>query len=67
MASAPLLRFASPAATSRGFGGDEFAKVAELIAVCLDGLSAHGEEGNKEIEAKVKGEVAELTKRFPIY
>ena len=61
------IRLGSPAATSRGFGCDEFTKVAELIAICLDGLAKHGDEGNKEIEAKVKGEVAELTKRFPIY
>ena len=61
------IRLGSPAATSRGFGGEEFAKVGELIATCLDRLAAHGEEGNKETEAKVKGQGAELTKRFPIY
>jgi Glycine/serine hydroxymethyltransferase len=61
------IRLGSPAATSRGFGGAEFTKVGELIATCLDGLAANGEEGNKEVEAKVKAEVAELTGRFPIY
>ncbi len=61
------IRLGSPAATSRGFGTAEFTKIGELIATCLDGLAEHGEEGNKEVEAKVKAEVAELTKRFPIY
>ena len=61
------IRLGSPAATSRGFGCEEFTTVGKLIATCLDGLSANGEEGNKAVEDKVKSEVAELTKRFPIY
>ena len=61
------IRLGSPAATSRGFGTDEFVQVGMLIATCLDGLAAHGEEGNVETETRVKAEVAALTKRFPIY
>ena len=61
------IRLGSPAATSRGFGGAEFEDVGALIATCLDGLAKHGEEGNKDNEAQVQGQVAALTKRFPIY
>ena len=61
------VRLGTPAATSRGFGVPEFAKVGQLIVETLDGLAAHGDEGNGEVEAKVRAEVAELTRRFPIY
>ncbi|WP_395666892.1 serine hydroxymethyltransferase [Methylocella sp.] len=61
------IRLGAPAATSRGFGVAEFKKVGELIAETLDGLSANGDQGNGEVEAKVKKSVLELTGRFPIY
>lgn len=61
------IRLGSPAATSRGFGTAEFKKVGELIATTLLGLAANGEEGNVATETAVRAEVAELTKRFPIY
>ena len=61
------IRLGSPAATSRGFGHAEFQEIGELIATCLDGLKANGEEGNAAVEEKVRTQVATLTKRFPIY
>ena len=61
------IRLGSPAATSRGFGTAEFARVGELIVETLDGLAAHGEAGNAATEARVREGVAELTRRFPIY
>ena len=61
------VRLGSPAATSRGFGLAEFKKVGELIVETLDGLATHGESGNAAVEARVRGGVAELTGRFPIY
>ena len=61
------VRLGSPAATSRGFGASEFAKVGDLIVQTLDGLAAHGESGNAATEAAVRAEVAALTRRFPIY
>ena len=61
------IRLGSPAATSRGFGRAEFTKVGELVVETLDGLAANGESGNVAIEAKVRADVAELTRRFPIY
>ena len=61
------IRLGSPAATSRGFGTAEFATVGELIAKCLDGLAANGEEANTQVETEVRARVGELTGRFPIY
>jgi glycine hydroxymethyltransferase len=61
------IRLGSPAATSRGFGTAEFAKVGRLIVETLDGLAVNGESGNVAVEAKVRSHVAELTRRFPIY
>ena len=49
------IRLGSPAATSRGFGTAEFAKVGRLIVETLDGLAANGESGNVAVEAKVRG------------
>ncbi len=61
------IRLGSPAATSRGFGTTEFKEVARLAVKVLDGLSRNGDEGNGAVENEVKGEVAALTRRFPIY
>jgi glycine hydroxymethyltransferase len=61
------IRLGSPAATSRGFGAKEFAEVGRLVVEVLDGLAASGESGNVAVEAKVRADVADLTRRFPIY
>jgi len=61
------IRLGSPAATSRGFGRKEFRAVGEMIAETLNGLAAHGEEGNAATEAAVKQKVASLLRTFPIY
>ena len=61
------VRLGTPAATSRGFGVEEFKLVGEYIIEVLDGLSANGAEGNAEVEVSAKAKVDELCKRFPIY
>ena len=61
------IRLGSPAGTTRGFGEDEFRQIADWIIEVVDGLAANGEEGNAEVEEKVKGEVAALCARFPLY
>ncbi|RBP84795.1 serine hydroxymethyltransferase [Marinomonas rhizomae] len=60
------IRIGTPAATSRGFGVEEFEKVGHLISDVLDGL-VEMPEGNPEVEARVLAEVKELCKRFPLY
>ncbi|RRH87861.1 serine hydroxymethyltransferase [Mesorhizobium tamadayense] len=61
------IRLGSPACTTRGFLADEFRLVGQLTMRVIDGLSANGEEGNGEVEASVREEVAALLRRFPIY
>ena len=61
------VRLGSPAATTRGFGEAEFRQTARLILEVLDGLAANGEEGNADVEARVREKVLALTARFPIY
>ncbi len=61
------VRLGTPAGTTRGFGEAEFRQVAGFIAEVVDGLSANGEDGNGEVEAKVRKDVLDLTARFPIY
>lgn len=60
------VRLGSPAGTTRGFGLAEFTLIGELIGDVLDGLAAHPDD-NSAAEATVRGQVAELCKRFPIY
>ncbi|OPZ78618.1 MAG: Serine hydroxymethyltransferase 2 [Alphaproteobacteria bacterium ADurb.Bin438] len=60
------LRFGSPAATTRGFGAEEFKKIGEMIAKVIDGLSLNG-ENNQKIEQEVKEEVLNMCENFPIY
>ena len=61
------IRLGTPAATTRGFGTEEFREVGNLIARVLDGLVENGEEGNGEVEKAVKADVRALCDRFPIY
>ena len=61
------VRLGSPAATSRGFGEEEFKLVGELIVETLDGLAKNGDGGNADVEANVRDKVTALTRRFPIY
>ena len=61
------LRFGTPAGTTRGFKEAEFEKIGNLICDCLEGFVKNGEEGNKELEAKIKKEVFDLCQKFPIY
>ena len=61
------IRLGAPAGTTRGFGEEEFRQIARWIVEVVDGLAANGEEGNAEVEAKVKGEVEALCAQFPLY
>ncbi len=61
------VRLGTPAATSRGFGVEEFKLVGDYIIEVLDGLKENGVEGNAELELSVKAKVNALCKRFSIY
>ena len=60
------IRLGSPAATTRGFGTQEFSQVAALIGRVLEGLAANREDNDK-VEQEVRTEVRALCARFPIY
>jgi glycine hydroxymethyltransferase len=59
------VRVGSPAATTRGFGQEEFRQVGRWMIEVIDALAKGGDTG--AVEAKVREEVKALTKRFPIY
>ena len=61
------VRLGSPAATTRGFGIEEFRQVGHLIGDVLDGLAASNSGDNSAVEATVRGKVGELCRRFPVY
>ncbi|MBF0094566.1 MAG: serine hydroxymethyltransferase [Alphaproteobacteria bacterium] len=60
------VRLGTPAATTRGFGKDEFRLIGEMIGEVLDGLAANPDD-NSAVEKRVRGKVAELCRTFPIY
>jgi glycine hydroxymethyltransferase len=60
------IRLGSPAATTRGFGPDEFHTVGRYIVEVLRSL-AQGPADNGAIEARVREQVRDLCVRFPIY
>jgi glycine hydroxymethyltransferase len=61
------IRLGSPAGSTRGFGEEEFRHIADLIVEVVDGLAANGEDGNGAVEEAVRGKVAALCARFPLY
>ena len=60
------VRLGAPAGTTRGFGETEFTQIAELIGDVLDGLAKNSED-NQVVEKKVREDVCELCRAFPIY
>ena len=61
------VRLGTPAATTRGFGVEEFEETGRLIIETLDGLAANGEDGNRATESVVAEKVGALCAKFPIY
>jgi len=60
------VRLGTPAGTTRGFGIREFQTVGSLIVEVLDGLAANPDD-NGAIETKVRNQVLDLCRAFPIY
>ncbi|MBM3220602.1 MAG: serine hydroxymethyltransferase [Candidatus Rokubacteria bacterium] len=55
------IRLGTPAVTTRGMKEPEMAQIAALIDRVLSSM------GSESVEAKVRGDVQELTNRFPLY
>jgi len=60
------IRLGSQAATTRGFGLNEFKLVGQLITKTIKGLSENPND-NSKVENEVKKEVVDLCSNFPIY
>jgi glycine hydroxymethyltransferase len=60
------IRLGSPAATTRGFGVQEFWQIGKWIGEVLRGLAQHPDD-NSGVEGRVRGAVAALCERFPVY
>ena len=60
------IRLGTPACTTRGFGGEEFEIVADLIFKVINGLSKN-KDNNSKVEKEVQKEVINLCSSFPIY
>ncbi len=61
------IRLGSPAATTRGFGVDEFREIGLMIGEVLDGLAKSNDGSNEAAERDVGARVKALCARFPIY
>jgi glycine hydroxymethyltransferase len=55
------LRIGTPALATRGFGPSEFREVADIIAIALT------REPTEELSAALRGRVADLAAKFPLY
>jgi glycine hydroxymethyltransferase len=59
--TASCVRIGTPALTSRGMGAREMTFIAALIGRVLDSSA------DEKVLAKVRGEVRDLCKQFPMY
>jgi len=60
------VRLGSPAATTRGFGTEEFRQIGRWIGEVLRGLARHAND-NEATEQRVRQAVTALCERFPVY
>ena len=61
------LRLGSPAGTTRGFSQLEFKQIGDWIVEVVNGLKASGNDRNEAVETRVRKEVLETCKQFPVY
>ncbi len=61
------VRLGTPAGTTRGFGEAEFREIGQLIVEVLDGLAKNGDQGDAQVENRVRERAIALCQRFPIY
>jgi glycine hydroxymethyltransferase len=60
------IRLGTPAATTRGFGTDQFEQVGQMILEVLSALEREP-DGDDQVERAVRSRVRDLCNQFPIY
>lgn len=60
------IRLGSPAATTRGFGIEEFRRIGVYVSVILRTMAFRSQQSNM-VEARTRERVQQLCERFPIY
>ena len=61
------VRLGTPAGTTRGFGEAEFREIGLMIGEVVNGIMKNGEQGDGQVEARVREQASALCRRFPIY
>ncbi|AKQ43373.2 serine hydroxymethyltransferase [Aurantiacibacter atlanticus] len=61
------IRLGTPAGTTRGFGPAEFTQIGAMIADVVSGMNRNGDDGDAQIEERVRCEVGEMCTAFPVY
>ncbi len=61
------IRLGSPAATTRGFGTEEFRQIGLMINEVLEGIGRSNAGTNETVEQAVAEKVKQLCARFPLY
>lgn len=61
------VRLGTPAGTTRGFGPAEFRQIGAMIVQVAEGLSRNGDDGDSQVEERIRREVGELCADFPVY
>ncbi|HEX4891783.1 MAG TPA: serine hydroxymethyltransferase, partial [Hyphomicrobiaceae bacterium] len=61
------IRLGTPAGTTRGFGVPEFQEIGRMIVEVLDGMAKNGDQGDAQIEHRIRDQAVALCSRFPIY
>jgi glycine hydroxymethyltransferase len=59
------IRLGTPACTTRGFKEQDFIQLGNMVSDILDGLKTN--QDNSDCENKIREQVKELVKKFPIY
>ncbi|MDR6491082.1 serine hydroxymethyltransferase [Paraburkholderia sp. 22099] len=60
------IRLGTPAATTRGFGTDQFEQVGQMILEVLSALEREP-DGDDQVERAIRSRVRDLCNQFPIY
>ena len=61
------IRIGTPATTTRGFGTEEYAEIADMILEIVNTIAKNNGESDVSVEKAIKSRAISLCDRFPIY